>query len=67
MPQSTQCHDCLHYSGEFKCEAFLKGIPRAIYTGEHDHKEEFEGDNGIRFESLEEFNKELINSNKRLK
>ena len=51
MPQSTQCHDCLHYSGEFKCEAFLEGIPRAIYTGEHDHKEEFEGDNGIRFES----------------
>jgi hypothetical protein len=67
MPQSTQCHDCLHYSGEFKCEAFLEGIPRAIYTGEHDHKEEFEGDNGIRFESLEEFNKELTNSNKRLK
>jgi len=67
MPQSTQCHDCLHYSGEFKCEAFLKGIPRVIYTGEHDHKEEFEGDNGIRFESIREFNKELTNSNKRLK
>jgi len=53
--------------GEFKCEAFVEGIPRVIYTGEHDHKEEFEGDNGIRFESIREFNKELTNSNKRLK
>ena len=67
MPQSTQCSDCLHYFGEFKCEAFPKSIPRQIYTGEHDHIKEFEGDNGIRFESLEEFDKELINSNKRLK
>ena len=55
MPQSTQCLECLHYFGEFKCDAFPDGIPEQIYTGEHDHTKEFKGDNGIRFESLKKF------------
>ncbi len=68
MPISTQCYDCYHFTGDNKCEAFPGGIPRPIHTGEHDHTEEFKGDNGIRFKSLEEFmEKELHNSNKRLK
>jgi hypothetical protein len=55
MPQSSQCLECLHYFGEFKCEAFPKGIPEQIYIGQFDHIKEFEGDNGIRFESLKKF------------
>ena len=65
MPQSTQCNDCSNYYGEFKCAAFPKGIPAPISTGEHDHRKEFEGDNGIRFKSLEELRRELTNSNQR--
>ena len=57
MAQSSQCLECLHYFGEFKCNAFPDGIPEQIYTGQHDHIKEFKNDNGIRFESLEEFNK----------
>jgi hypothetical protein len=68
MPISTQCYDCFHFVGNNKCDAFPKGIPRPIYTGAHDHREEFKGDNGIRFESLEEFMKKVsTNSNERLK
>tara|TARA_R110002020_G_scaffold467674_1_gene691444 strand:- start:9 stop:215 length:207 start_codon:yes stop_codon:yes gene_type:complete len=68
MAQSTQCYDCLHYTGEFKCKAFPVGIPRVIYIGQHDHTKEFKDDNGIRFESLKKFmEKKLTNSNKRLK
>ena len=55
MPISMQCYECFHYSGDNKCDAFPEGIPRQIYTGEHDHTKEFKGDNGIRFESLEKF------------
>lgn len=58
MPISTQCHDCIHYIEEFKCKAFPKGIPREIFTGLHDHKKKFKGDNGIRFQTIEDFIKE---------
>lgn len=34
----------------FRCAAFPRGIPEAIYTGAHDHHLPFEGDNGIRYE-----------------
>lgn len=54
MPISTQCIDCYHYFGENKCTAFPKKIPYRIRSGEHDHKKSFDGDNGIRFKSLEE-------------
>ena len=59
-----QCYDCLHYSGDNECDAFPEGIPRQIYTGEHDHVEEFKGDNGIRFESLEKFMQEELQKHK---
>lgn len=35
------------------CEAFLKGIPEEILTGEFDHTEPYPNDNGIRFEPIE--------------
>ena len=44
-----------------KCKAFPDGIPEKILTGEHDHTKPFKGDNGIRFEPIED----LTNSNKR--
>ena len=54
-----QCLECRHYKSEEKgmvCAAFPKGIPDEILWGEHDHREPYEGDNGIRFEPVEATN-----------
>ena len=51
---SDQCDSCINYYGMFKCRAFPKGIPDVISDGEHDHTESFKGDNGIRFEPIED-------------
>lgn len=52
---STQCLECMRYEKDWKCDAFPKGIPKEIYTGEHDHNNAYPGDKGIRFKSLKEF------------
>ena len=44
----------LYINKNRKCEAFPGGIPEAILTGEHDHKNPYEGDNGIQFEPIED-------------
>ena len=49
-----QCSKCKHYN-VFKyegvsCDAFQKGIPEEILSGDNDHTKPFKGDNGIRFE-----------------
>lgn len=49
----TQCPRCKHYQGDLKCEAFPRGIPEEIITGEFDHTETYEGDRGIRYEPAE--------------
>jgi hypothetical protein len=47
---NTQCFNCKHYRGIFRCDAYPdRDIPDAIFTGEHDHTKPFEGDQGIRF------------------
>ena len=51
---SVQCLRCKHFKDFLKCNAFLKGIPEEILTGEHDHTKPFKGDNGILFKPLEE-------------
>ena len=53
MPIEIQCMRCKHYLAGWLCEAFPEGIPEAIATGEHDHTEPYEGDNGIQFEPVD--------------
>ena len=35
------------------CAAFPEGIPIEIWSGENDHKKQFQGDNSIQFEEAE--------------
>nr|PZN08600.1 MAG: hypothetical protein DIU64_10235 [Caldicoprobacter oshimai] len=54
-----QCVRCKYWMGiaeDFigsSCKAF-KRIPREILEGKHDHRLPFPGDNGIRFEPIDE-------------
>lgn len=60
MVQFSQCIDCANYLGKNEkgfhfCRAFPTGIPADVFWNEISHKEEVKGDNGIRFEPLDEF------------
>jgi len=53
------CFECVNYigrlageDGEYVCEAFPNGIPEDLMLTS-DHKEPWEGDNGIQFEAFE--------------
>lgn len=37
-----------------RCEAFPEAIPMPILLNEHDHREPYKGDHGIRFEARPE-------------
>jgi len=61
---TKQCRVCLHLKENLPilaCDAFPKGIPTIILKGEFDHTNEFEGDNGIRFE--QDFGNQQQNNN----
>jgi len=48
------CSSCRHWNradfSGYKCAAFPDGIPEAILISEHDHREPYPGDNGIRYD-----------------
>jgi hypothetical protein len=46
------CHVCKNLIDEypFKCKAFPNRIPTRIIDSESDHRREFNGDGGIRFD-----------------
>jgi hypothetical protein len=50
-----QCFTCIHVyrhnpRGVFTCDAFPAGIPQPILTGDADHTQPYEGDQGIRYQ-----------------
>lgn len=55
----TDCMKCKHLhkpvDGDwgYKCAAFPAGIPEEIITGEVEHRQPYDGDNGIVFEAVE--------------
>jgi len=47
----SQCVWCRHRSADGRrCRAFPEGIPDAIVTNRHDHRNPFDRDHGVRFE-----------------
>jgi len=52
------CLNCKHFFKDRfgKCKAFPDGIPFAIVSGQEEHINKVPGDNGIRFEPIEEAN-----------
>lgn len=48
------CVTCKNHVSGNKCLAFPDGIPNEILKGENDHKKPVDGDNGIRFEPIED-------------
>lgn len=50
MEISSQCATCEHIIEGLTCKAFPKGIPAAIWRGEHDHTTPFDGDHGVRYQ-----------------
>lgn len=59
MTVSVQCFSCRHYRGlnaehRMSCDAFPDGIPPEIARGEFAHTEPYPGDNGVRFEPVDE-------------
>jgi hypothetical protein len=51
---TTQCWQCLRYRGNMACDAFPKGIPEDIVTGEVDHSVGYPGDEGKTFQKIPE-------------
>ena len=46
------CVICKHRKDGDFCNVFKSRIPSEIMTGEHDHREPYEGDGGIVFEPI---------------
>jgi len=49
----SQCTFCAHRSPDgTACKAFPGGIPAELLYNEHDHRMEFAGDNGVRYQPI---------------
>jgi hypothetical protein len=49
----SQCTFCAHRSPDgTACKAFPTGIPVELLYNEHDHRMEFPGDNGVRYQPI---------------
>ena len=54
MKSSPGCIVCKHvHTSWITCDAFPKGIPLIILSGEYDHSKLFPNDNGMTFEFVE--------------
>lgn len=54
MSYSAQCLFCAHFQmAESACAAFPDGIPSEVFTGMHDHRRPYPGDNGVGFKSMD--------------
>ena len=47
--EMSQCIRCKRLQAGNKCVAFPQGIPPAISSNRHDHREPFPGDDGVLF------------------
>lgn len=67
MSAWSQCGFCKHYVGGIprRCAAFPSGIPDEIFGDELDHSQNVKGDNGVRFEPDEGWQK-ILDRAKRL-
>jgi hypothetical protein len=53
---SKVCSTCRHWnvkSGDRQCTAFPDGIPDKIWLGENDHRQPYQGDNGVQYRQVE--------------
>lgn len=51
VDQIPPCWTCIYkHSGRSTCDAFPKGIPVEIATGQNQHREPVPGDRGIQYE-----------------
>jgi hypothetical protein len=50
--RTAQCSTCLRYRGSLECDAFPRGIPEDILTGQADHTKPYEGDSGKRYKAV---------------
>ena len=48
MAQCATCKNMIPFS--LKCKAFPNGIPETIKEGRWDHRQKFDGDNGVLYE-----------------
>jgi hypothetical protein len=51
------CMNCLHFDFENRksltCRAFPNGIPEKILTNRADHRREYPGDHGLRYDPID--------------